>query len=292
MNNIMLTTTLNFCNTFRSLLCCWSVLAFLGFATAGQAQTQVGVMGGVALYSGDLSPKEFGVYFQEVQPAYGVFARFSSSRVGALRLGVSRGTLTGDDSKHNREDRGLAFRTRVTEFSLVGELNLFRIGTARNRGMVPYLLGGVAAFQFNPEAPFDGDYVELQPLGTEGQGLPNYDDPYRLTQFAVPLGAGVKIMVNEQLTIGLEFGGRLLFTDYLDDVSNTEVNYFDVLEGNGELAARLSRPTLEDPAEDTIYCRGGEYNDWYYIGGVSLAFTIGGKNRGVQSGKGIGCPTF
>mgnify|MGYP006287609931 FL=1 len=284
MNDIMLNTEIDFKDTARFVLFFWILSAPMFFASKAKAQTQVGVMGGVALYSGDLSPKEFGVYFKEVQPAYGVFARFSSSRFGALRLGVSRGTLTGDDSKHNREDRGLAFRTRVTEFSLLGELNLFRIGTARNRGVVPYLLGGIAVFQFNPEAPFDGDYIELQPLGTEGQGLPNYDDPYRLTQLAIPLGAGVNIKVNEKLTIGLEFGGRLLFTDYLDDVTNTEVSYFDVLEGNGELAARLSRPTVEDPTEETAYRRGGEYNDWYYIGGVSLAFTIGGKNRGGQSG--------
>lgn len=265
----------------------------LGLSAQGlQAQTQLGIMGGVSLYSGDLSPQEFGVYFEEVRPAFGVFARFDLGRAAALRVGVNGASVEGDDARHGREDRGLAFRSRITEFSLVGELNLFKIGAARNRGLVPYLFGGVAVFRFNPEAPFDGDYIELQPLGTEGQGLPNYEDPYRLTQFAVPMGVGVKVLLSDQLTLGLEFGGRMLFTDYLDDVSNTEVNYFDVLEGNGELAARLSRPTVEDPTADTSYRRGGQYNDWYYVGGVSLAFRIGGHNRGVQSGRGIGCPTF
>lgn len=290
MNNIMIRKLFYFNRALALFIVLGGLLAFT--TRPLQAQTQLGVMGGVSLYSGDLSPKEFGVYLAEVRPAFGVFARFNLGRVGALRLGVNGGSVEGDDARHGREDRGLAFRSNITEFSLVGELNLFKIGTARNRGLVPYLFGGVAVFRFNPEAPFDGDYIELQPLGTEGQGLPNYEDPYRLTQLAVPMGIGVKILLNKQVTLGLEFGGRMLFTDYLDDVSNAEVNYFDVLEGNGELAARLSQPTVEDPTDDTSYRRGGQYNDWYYIGGVSLAFQIGGHNRGVQSGKGIGCPTF
>lgn len=270
----------------------FSICLFLVAPHQLTSQTHIGVMGGVALYSGDLSPTEFGVYFEEVQPAFGVFTRIELGKAGALRLGVTGGSVEGDDARHGREDRGLSFRSRITEFSLVGELNLFKIGAAANRGLVPYVFGGGAVFRFNPETLFDGDYIELQPLGTEGQGLPNYEDAYRLTQFAVPLGVGVKILLNEQLTLGLEFGGRMLFTDYLDDVSSREVNYFDVLEGNGELAARLSRPNLQDPTAETSYRRGGQYNDWYYIGGVSLAFRIGGDNRGVQSGRGMGCPTF
>lgn len=289
MNNIMIHCRSKLLFLFPALL---SVCFLLAVTQRTNAQTQLGVMGGVALYSGDLSPKEFGVYLEEVRPAFGIFTRIQLGRAGALRLGVSGGSIEGDDARHGREDRGLAFRSRITEFSLIGELDLFKIGAARNRGLVPYLFGGGALFRFNPEAPFDGDYIELQPLGTEGQGLPNYEDPYRLTQFAIPMGVGVKILLSDQLTLSLEFGGRMLFTDYLDDVGNTEVNYFEVLEGNGELAARLSQPVIEDPTADTSYRRGGQYNDWYYIGGVSLAFRIGGNNWGVQSGKGIGCPTF
>lgn len=131
------------------------------------------------------------------------------------------------------------------------------------------------------------------PSAPKGKGLPGYDEPYKLTQLAIPLGIGLKILLNSNLTLGLEFGGRKLFTDYLDDISNTEVNYFDVLEGNGELAARLSNPNLVDPSPDNAtYRRGGDYKDWYYIGGVSLSFRLQGSGRGMGSGRGIGCPTF
>lgn len=245
------------------------------------------------MYSGDLSPQEFGIYFEDIRPAFGAFARFNIGKAFAIRPSISLARVAADDFNHGREDRGLSFRSRITEVALIGELNLFKIGAARDRGIVPYILGGVAVFHFNPETRFDGDYVELQPLGTEGQGLPNYPAPYQLTQISLPVGLGVKFLLNENLTIGLEFAGRKLFTDFLDDVSSTEVNYFDVLENNGELAAQLSNPTLEDPeAGETVYRRGGSFDDWYYIGGLSFSFRLNGGRGGMGSGRGIGCPTF
>jgi hypothetical protein len=255
--------------------------------------TELGFLFGPSLYSGDLSPKEAGLYFDEVGLAGGVFARFNLNSTLALRLGVNLAEVSGDDSRGGLESRGLNFRTNITEFSLLGELNLFRFGSNKDRGATPYLFGGVAVFRFNPQARFDGDYVDLQPLGTEGQGLPGYDPPYSLTQVAIPVGIGIKLSLNETITLGLEFGGRKLFTDYLDDVSNTVVNYYDVLEGNGSLAARLSNPNLTDPSpEQADYRRGGKFKDWYYIGGVSLSFRLQGGGRGISSGRGMGCPTF
>jgi hypothetical protein len=271
--------------------CLTAVTLFI--ASPAHSQAEVGVMGGVSLYSGDLSPQEFGIYFEDIRPAFGAFARFNIGKALAIRPSISIGRVAGDDANHGREGRGLSFRSRITELALIGELNLFKIGAARNRGMVPYLFGGAAVYRFNPEAAFDGDYIELQPLGTEGQGLPNYPAPYQLTQVSLPVGLGIKFLLNENLTLGLEFGGRKLFTDFLDDVSATEVNYFDVLENNGELAAELSNPTLENPETGEItYRRGGSFNDWYYIGGISFSFRLNGGSGRMGSGKGIGCPTF
>lgn len=256
--------------------------------------TELGIMAGGSLYSGDLSPKEFGLYTEDISPAFGFFGRFNLGRAFALRLGLSLGKISASDLDHNREDRGLNFRTNITEFALTGELNLFKLGSYEDRGVMPFLFGGLAVYRFNPEAEFDGDYIELQPLGTEGQGLPGYESPYSLTQLAIPLGLGVKFLLNETITLGLEFGGRKLFTDHLDDVSAAQVNYFDILEGNGELAASLSNPTLKDPSPETAnYRRGGEFDDWYYFGGLTLSFRLQGSGGGgFGRGKGIGCPTF
>ncbi|MCO6476268.1 MAG: outer membrane beta-barrel protein [Phaeodactylibacter sp.] len=267
--------------------------SLLSFSDLSAQGAELGIMAGGSLYSGDLSPKEFGLYTQDVSPAFGFFGRFNLGSAFALRLGLSLGKVSADDFDHGREDRGLNFRSNITEFALTGELNLFKLGSYQDRGVMPFVFAGVAVFHFNPEAEFDGDYIELQPLGTEGQGLPGYEEPYALTQIAIPLGLGVKFLLNETITLGLEFGGRKLFTDYLDDVSDTQANYFDILEGNGELAARLSRPTLKDPGPETAdYRRGGAFNDWYYFGGLALSFRLQGGGGGFGRGKGIGCPTF
>lgn len=260
---------------------------------AGQ-YTEIGFSGGVSFYSGDLSPAEFGLFLNEVHPAFGAFARFNLNKTLALRLGFNLAKVSGDDSDSANFNRGLAFRSNITEFSFLTEINLFHIGNYESRGMTPYLFVGAGVFHFNPEAPFDGDYVALQPLGTEGQGIPEYGDPYKLTQFAFPIGAGLKFQLNETIIINVELGARKLLTDYLDDVSDSVVNYFDILESNGLLAARLSNPSIVDPNEaNTVYKRGGEYKDWYYISAFSLCFRLAGSGRNAwNNGRGLGCPTF
>lgn len=257
--------------------------------------TELGVMGGVALYSGDLSENEFGLFFENLEPAFGFFGRFNLNRTVAIRLGFSHARVSEVNSEKSSRDYTRNFRSNISEFSLMGEINLFRIGRSGGVQLIPYVFGGAAVFNFRPETQFDGDWVELQPLGTEGQGLPGYEAPYQLTQLAVPMGAGLKLDMGSW-ALSFELGGRKLFTDYLDDISNTTVNYRDVLEGNGELAATISNPEVDVSSgeQNPAYRRGGPYDDWYYIGSVSLSFDInsGGGYGRRGSGKNIGCPTF
>jgi len=269
-----------------------AVISALLITVAVNAQKlELGLWGGMALYSGDLSPKEVGLYFQELEPAGGIFLRINPVNAFSVRLGLSLTQLDAEDGVSNDfTDRMLNFRTTITEVSLTGEWNLFRLGNPRRTQVAPYLYGGAGFFRFNPEARLDGQWVELQPLGTEGQGLPGYEDPYSLTQVQLPFGGGLKFIIKKNITIGLEMGGRKLFTDHLDDVSSAQVNYLDVLTGNGPLAAQLSNPNIKEPENDVSYRRGGEKKDWYYMGGVTFSFRFG-DGDGVQS-RGLGCPTF
>lgn len=267
------------------------VLSFVHSLSFSQF-AELGITGGTSLYSGDLSPEEFGVYFQELNPAYGLFGRFNISKPFSLRVGITQGELTGDDSRvQDREGaRGLSFRTAITDIALTGEYNFLRIGDENSIQIAPYITGGIAVYYFNPETELDGEFIDLQPLGTEGQGIPGYADPYRLAQAAIPVGGGLKFIFSNRITVGFEFVGRKLFTDYLDDVSGNELNYLDILEGNGELAARLSNPLIENPDDaDVVYRRGGRFSDWYYFGMVTLSFNLG--EVGSFGNKGYGCPT-
>ncbi|HMQ59958.1 MAG TPA: DUF6089 family protein [Flavilitoribacter sp.] len=269
------------------------LLAILLFPLAVFAQKlELGVMGGGAIYSGDISPDEFGVYFNQINPAFGIFGRLNVAKPLSIRLGITNGKVDGDDMEIGLEQRGLNFRTNIFEVALTAEINVAHAGNEKGTQWVPYLFGGGAVYHFDPQAKFDGDYVNLQPLGTEGQGLPGYEAPYKLTQFAVPMGVGMRFIFKNAWSLGFEFGGRKLFTDFLDDVSSKEVNYLDILEGNGTLAAQLSNPKIKDtPDANLTYVRGGEYQDWYYFGGGTISFYLGGGGAGWGSGKGIGCPT-
>lgn len=271
------------------------IITLLALCAALQSQaqyTELGVMGGASLYSGDLSPNDFGLYLDNLHPAFGVFVRRQLGPYLALRGGLSFAKVSGNDSVKGENAQGFNFRSNITEGALTAEFYPFHLGNLKRLDIAPYIFGGAAFFRFRPEALFDDSYIELQPLGTEGQGLPGYDAPYSLTQFSVPAGLGIRFTFQQQWSLGLEFGGRKLFTDYLDDVSNASVRYLDVLEGNGTIAAQLSNPSITKPEDgDVSYVRGGKPKDWYYIGGVTLSFRLGSANgyRGGSRGQ-IGCP--
>ncbi len=259
------------------LLLCFSTLS-IAFAQ----RLEVGVMGGYTVYSGDLSRNEFGLYFDDAGLAYGLFARYDIIKMVSAKLSINYANVAGDDANGSNPQRDLNFKTDLFEISLVGEINLYGVSQQQDNFLfVPYLFGGIGIFNYNPEGRFEDTFVELQPLGTEGQGLPGYEAPYQLTQLMVPLGIGAKMSFNNKITVGLEIGARKLFTDHFDDISSAEVNYRDILRGNGTLAAQLSNKEIDPNTEvDVTYTRGGDANDWYFVSGISIAFRLNSGSRG------------
>jgi hypothetical protein len=79
-------------------------------------------------------------------------------------------------------------------------------------------------------------------LRTEGQGLPDFPErkEYKLTQLCIPFGIGARFRVSDQFSIGAEIGFRKLFTDYLDDVSNTYVDPIKLSQASGPKAIEIS----------------------------------------------------
>lgn len=260
---------------FSVLLFC-----FLVYTTLTAQFVDIGFTFGSMFYSGDISPSDPRAMIQEMRPAGGIFCRLSSSNVFSTRFSLNLGSVQGDDFRNNREQRGLAFRTNITEFSAIGELHAWRIRHTEYSFTFPYLYGGVGLFHFNPRREVDGEWIELQPLGTEGQGIPGYAQRYNLTQFFVPFGAGIKF-ITRKVTFGFEFGPRFLLTDYLDDVTGAEVNHRDIFINNGPLAAQLSRPALGgEEGVDQTYRRGVTSRDWYYMMNITVSYNFGaGLNK-------------
>lgn len=280
--------------SFLALLLTCSVFA--------QSQLQVGVFGGISNYVGDMTDKPY----THSNGAIGVTVGYQIlSRVN-LRAGFTYAKVNGADSLSKQEDvrlRNLSFQSKISEFSVVAEINTFDMNY---KTWSPYVFGGLAVSHFNPYT-YDqqNNKVFLQPLGTEGQGIPGYPNgPYSLTQLALPFGGGIKYNISDNVRIALEVGLRKLFTDYLDDVSGNYADPNDLLTYRGQQSVDLSYREDELPFGDPFYPPKGEtrgsskYKDYYYFTGLHLVFTLPGDGRSSSSfsskagkNKRYGCPT-
>lgn len=182
--------------------------------------------------------------FSQTRPAATLGIRYYLAPRIAIRSMFTYGILAGDDATTNeffREYRNLNFKTNLFEFSTVFEYmflseykegaryNLRGVKGIRGYDIAFYGFAGVGVISFNPKGELDGKWYELQPLGTEGQGIIPTRDKYDLIQFIIPVGLGFKYAIDNRWSIGIEYGVRKTFTDYIDDVSRS---YVDLPEGS------------------------------------------------------------
>lgn len=266
---------------------------------------EVGIGAGISNYGGDLTPDNFGGFMQGTNPSGGAFVRYNAIDYLTVRLGFNYARITGNDrlsSASNRRERNLSFHSNLYEFGLIAEGNVLGFQPYNlDRPFSPYIFVGIVMTKFNPKTKFGGVSVPLQPLGTEGQGLPGYESRYKLLEWGIPLGVGVKYALSDKWNIGAEIGARRMFTDYLDDVHGNYVAYDELFAGAGELAAALGNRTGEflgtNPVQVPTGTPRGENGttDWYFIFQLTVSYNfidnglIGSRKR---SRRGNGCKTY
>lgn len=257
------------------------LFALLLSARVAAQPIDIGLNIGAMAYNGDLSPYSITDQIQQIRSSIGIFARTSLSQKFSAKLSINYGSIDGDDARTLNASRGLSFVSKIVEANVTGELHLIRIRHTESSFTYPYIFGGIGVFHFNPKAKqADGTLVALQPLGTEGQGLPGYEKKYARTQFNIPFGVGIRFILSDRWSVSLEAGARYLRTDYIDDVSATSVSYLELLKGNGPTAAQFSNPQIS-PTEpvDLNYRRGSPLQDWYYQTGILVAYNFGDALR-------------
>ena len=248
---------------------------------------------GTSNYYGDLAPlnRPIKSTLQNISWNIGVdFTRHFTSHFSG-RASLTWARLKGDDNKFEgvagREYlymRNAHFRNDVQELALTGIYNLIpEARNFRNRSKInPYLLAGIAVFHHNPEAKVPtnyvgseasrGEWVSLQPLNTEGQGLPGYaDQPYNLVNANVHFGAGINYRLDRNWDLGFEAGVRYTFTDYLDDVGGNYANKAD-LAAFSSLSAAMGHRENEKTASWTGRDREA-FARAYYAERVNPAFS-------------------
>jgi len=256
--------------------------------------SEIGLLLGGIHYAGDLNQR-FNIIRNIGPGASLVFQRNSANTRWGWRNTFSAGRFSAAD-KYSKDaylqNRNLSVRTFVGEISSQIVFNFLPYEIGGNVPnlqfpFTPYVFTGAAFYYFVPKAALNGTFYNLRFMDTEGQGTSVYQRKRAAAvQFAIPLGIGLKASINKKMGVGIEWGLRKLYTDYLDDVSTSYVYPSVLTRERGIEASQLSDRSLnldfeEDQKYTNLYRQRGnsKTKDWYSFVGITLVWRID-DNRG------------
>jgi len=266
------------------LLIIASAFSFSATAQQFKPNTEIGLLLGTSYYLGDLNT----THFNQPLPAAGLIIRKNIDRRFAYKAEIMYLNLRSDERDSDDTiavNRGLHFKSPVYELSGQIEFNFLPFQPENPLyTWTPFVYTGISIFHYSPKAENkDGEWIDLQPLGTEGQGTTTLfgnetetRDNYSLIQYSIAMGGGFKIAVNPSFNIILEYGARKTFTDYLDDVSTT-------YPGGNLLDMTNEAIYMSDPlgTHSKNMERGNpDKKDWYAFAGITLSFRLSNNTKG------------
>ncbi|MGL6266411.1 MAG: DUF6089 family protein [Chitinophagaceae bacterium] len=283
-----------------------------------QMMYEAGISVGPSNFLGDLGGnqgkgqtfvKDNNIQLTRIMP--GIYFTLAPNHYFNFRAAFNWGRLEGADSIINskggleqaRADRNQHFKSPILELFVAAEFypTVFLEEDPEDvwHKFRPYGLLGVGAFHFNPRAQYidpngRATWVDLKPLRTEGQGMPNHPNrqEYNLTQISIPYGVGIKYFFSEKVNLSLEVVNRKTFTDYIDDVSTEYIadqDFYDYF-GAGSATADIARQM----ANKAAFANGGTplpsygpgdkrgtatNNDAFYSTVLRLGIRFGGENN-------------
>jgi hypothetical protein len=220
--------------------------------------------------------------------------RYKLSQQFAINTHLTYGKVAGSDDltkEFFRHYRNLNFKSNILELNSNFEVafikeqvgHRYRLrGVRGQRGFEMSVYGflGIGVFYFNPKGQTEGgEWVDLNTLGTEGQGLSGTRKKYSKVQLCIPVGIGFKYSFDRRWGIGLEYGIRKTFTDYIDDASKTYYDNSTIAAQSGALAAAMADKSTGDFPYIT---RAGEQRgdprdkDAYMFAIISLNYKLRG----------------
>ncbi|TAE55156.1 MAG: hypothetical protein EAZ89_05945 [Bacteroidetes bacterium] len=266
-------------NVFLKVLLFW-VSCIMAFPVFAQRSHSFSAGTGTIYYYGDLTdrfnnsllrPALCLSYSKYLLPTVSFRTSFSYGEVGATDA------MAVDDA---RQVRNLHFRSPIYE---VSGMLVYEFVNDKNFGnswigvphFSPLVFAGVGMFHFNPQARYDGEWYDLQPLGTEGQYIPgNTPGPYSLWQIAVPFGGGISLRMSEYMGMNLELGYRVTLTDYLDDISTVYPDYAALGEVSGPVAVALSERSADGRFQPGEIRGHSNANDGYFFTTISVTYYL------------------
>jgi hypothetical protein len=195
---------------------------------------------GTAVYSGDIIRK-----IDANQSGFQgtLFGKRNFDNVWSLKVGVNLAKIMGSDNIRPIDEfarvRARDFSGRITELSAIMEFNFLDYVNHKSE------------FKFSPYSFFGMGYAFVN-----GEGI----TPYRSGSVIIPFGGGVKFLLNEQVTLGMELGFRASTSDDLDQLSG-------IINVDERYSGGLPNP---------VNMNFGNPNtkDWYYFLGLTVSYTL------------------
>ncbi|MNK12890.1 hypothetical protein D3C87_309680 [compost metagenome] len=202
---------------------------------------------------------------------------------------VNVGMLRGNDAltaEPIRNMRNLSFRSFFVMLSQRFEIIVLANEKIGRRYNIPglkgftdhneqlYLIAGIGAMYYNPKALYQGGWVNLYDMHTEGQGLPGGPAQYSRITATVPLGVGFRMGINRMWRIGLEATYVKTFSDYIDDVSGVYYDPAIIGATYGPAAAYLSNPSNNPSAFNPGSQRGDKQKDAFLYVNIMVTRNI------------------
>lgn len=220
------------------------------------------------------------IQLQATRPAFGFGFERNTKKitVGINFMGTQLVAKDAYSVYKAHQKRNLSVNTDLFESQLYLEVQPFS-KVQSNLLNSFYINSGVGFIRFEPKVLYQGKWIKLQPLGTEGQNYLAGMSPYKRASIILPLGLGYKFNINKSTKIKFDFSFRKTFTDYLDDVSTNYANKAKISgSGGGELAGILSDPSLKGMKEGSM--RGSPASDdMYFTAGIHIQWRIPQKNN-------------
>lgn len=295
---------------------CAAFVLFLsmGFLPARGQKHEITAGIGIAQYYGDLNIVNSGPYpwalvtdgmdRKNYQPSFTVGYRFHFPKYYSLGVHLTHLKIRGSDADNRSSSvgdaayyrlvRNLSFHSNVEELTLDFRYEPFRnpaIWYNAHWFLSPYAGLGLGIFHFNPRAIYQNEEIDLQPLGTEGQGYAGYGTRYSLFQLSIPFSIGFKVNdPSRKFAIGLDLTYHFTTTDYLDDVSTVypDPAIYTGTAGQVDLAKALSNRNLygtNDYMTSGITApgeqRGNPRNkDHFFTAQIRISYYIGKSMKG------------
>jgi hypothetical protein len=200
----------------------------IGLSSYAQYAYDFGFQAGAANYLGEIGGKEAtrrnfvsDLKLKKTQFTLGGFARYKFLPMVSIKGGLNWLRIEGADktsTNPGRVGRNLSFRNDLIEAELTAQVFFYEIQDLGHtykyqNDLKMYAFTGVAEFFSNPKANYNGKWVALQPLRTEGVKYSHFGT-------AIPVGVGMFVTLQKKHRFGWELSWRTTFTDYLDDISS------------------------------------------------------------------------